>query len=116
MKKLMGACGLCCSECEIYRAYLSDDFEMKRAIAEKISKGFGRKVLPEQIICTGCKGEDELCWGEDCEIRMCVTVRGIDFCYQCKNYPCDKLRNFYDNGYKQAWANMEQMRTVEVHD
>jgi len=112
MSELVGACGLYCGECEIYLAHINRDGEMKRSLAERISRSFGKNVSPESVVCQGCKSE--LCWDEDCEIRMCAVAKGVDFCFECPDYPCDKLKNFYDNGYQKARVNMEGMRKIGV--
>jgi len=35
--------------------------------------------------CPGCK-----CKKENCEIKACCTEKGLNYCFECDEYPCDK--------------------------
>lgn len=37
--------------------------------------------------CLGCRGG--VCPSAGCAIRDCAEGRGVDFCYQCPEFPCD---------------------------
>jgi len=39
----------------------------------------------------GCRGGGG--WG-DCPIRKCCIERGVRFCYECGDFPCETLKNF----------------------
>jgi hypothetical protein len=95
-RSLQGRCGLYCGDCEIYIAYSTDDTNAQRKIARKSSKERGETISPDQIKCLGCKGPDTSCWGATCKIRICAEERGIEFCYQCREYSCDELNSFFE--------------------
>ena len=38
--------------------------------------------------CPGCVGK--IAGGDDCAIGKCAVQKGIDGCYACDEYPCDK--------------------------
>ena len=42
--------------------------------------------------CKGCRLEGGWSWWPDCPVRDCTIQKGIDFCYQCKDFPCQKLK------------------------
>jgi len=41
--------------------------------------------------CDGCLVEEPSSWVARCEIRKCAAQNGVDFCYQCYDYPCQPL-------------------------
>ena len=84
--KLTAPCGLYCGACAIYKA--SDD----SALAEKLAQTLG--VAPEQINCRGCRDEEGIIkFSGDyaCPTYHCIDQRGLQFCYQCQDFPCLKL-------------------------
>jgi hypothetical protein len=80
---LVGVCGLYCGECEVYVAFSEGDLDKQEEIAEFISLQFGAEVGPEQIMCGGCRGPDELAFCAGCKIRPCATKRGFATCAEC---------------------------------
>jgi hypothetical protein len=42
--------------------------------------------------CKGCRFGGGWSWWPDCPVRDCVTQKELDFCYQCPDFPCDKLK------------------------
>lgn len=51
--------------------------------------------LTKRNPCNGCRFDGEWSWWADCPIRDCVTEKGIHFCFECENYPCDIIeKNF----------------------
>ncbi len=39
--------------------------------------------------CSGCRGDHVTC-PLDCAARTCHREKGVDFCFQCGDYPCDR--------------------------
>ena len=69
MKEFKARCGIECEQCD-YR---------------------------EKFKCPGCrKAEGKIFWGE-CELAKCSMAKGIDFCYECGEFPCDLLKAFAYN-------------------
>jgi len=50
---------------------------------------------PSDVTCLGCKSAKPPKWGSKCKIKACATKRGLEFCAQCKDYPCEKLHDFH---------------------
>jgi len=42
--------------------------------------------------CRGCRFGGGWSWWPDCPTRDCVLQKGIDFCYQCADFPCRRLQ------------------------
>jgi len=80
---LVGVCGLYCGECEIYVAFSEGDLDRREEIAESISRRFSAEVGPEQIMCGGCRGPEELAFCAGCRIRPCASARGLATCADC---------------------------------
>lgn len=51
-----------------------------------------RWLSSQQKPCRGCRFGGGWSWWRDCPVRDCCLERGIDFCYQCKEFPCRKLK------------------------
>jgi hypothetical protein len=96
-RALQGRCGQFCGDCKIYIAYSTEDARAQNEIAKGIGKIKGRSVSPEQVKCLGCKGTMTSLWRNGCFIRGCAEERGVEFCYQCQNYPCEQLQDHFES-------------------
>ena len=85
--KLVAVCGLYCGGCPVFRA--SGD----RALAERIAQA--RDIPVERVNCRGCRAEEghiKLMGGAVCPTyTCCVEQKGLQFCYECADFPCLKL-------------------------
>jgi hypothetical protein len=82
--QMTGYCGINCSDCKCSKA--KDD--------EKLLQFFISKGIPaEKLPCPGCRAVEGNCpvIGEKCETYKCALEKNIDFCYECEDFPCDKL-------------------------
>jgi len=91
--KLMTApCGLDCFNCPMYLA--SENDEMRNVIARNMGIPF------EQAICHGCRNEKGtiafLSMTEPCNVYKCTEKKGISFCCDCSDFPCDHLHPYAD--------------------
>jgi len=72
--------------CPWYRA--QRDEKLAKELAERLG-------LPvEAARCPGCravKGLAPVMGWQVCETYDCATRKGLDFCYQCADFPCPKL-------------------------
>lgn len=87
-KALSAICGLFCAACPVYIGTVED-----RPRLEKMAEQFGRPL--EDMECEGCRSENicALC-KEKCKMLACAVEKGIDFCVQCEEFPCDDLKEF----------------------
>ena len=48
--------------------------------------------------CSGCKsGNVREGWCSRCTIKACARAKGVEFCIECAEYPCEKLVKFRDD-------------------
>jgi len=93
-RALQGRCGVFCGDCEVYIAYSTDNAKAKKRIAMAFNCQ-GKSITPEQVKCLGCKGSANNVWRGPCKVRMCAEEKGMEFCYQCLNFPCDDLEKSF---------------------
>lgn len=82
---LVAPCGTYCGDCGAYR--VKDDPSLQEVIAERLQINWNG--LP----CPGCRPVGGNCQFIDgiCATYACVTGRGLDFCFECPEFPCAKL-------------------------
>lgn len=94
-KNLAAPCGLDCFNCELYVDNLTD--KLAGLIHEKLG-------IPEQDIpCKGCRQQDGNHFhliSEGCATLDCVKGKGVDFCFNCKEFPCAYLAPTVDGAAK----------------
>ncbi|MFO7882028.1 MAG: DUF3795 domain-containing protein [Kosmotogaceae bacterium] len=85
-------CGLLCEECEIYKATIKNDNNLREDTAKRFSS-YNYPLSKEDINCLGCSGneKDLFRFCNECEIRLCGIKREVNNCGECDDYPCDKL-------------------------
>lgn len=107
IKDRIAPCGLHCGKCfafmygEIHDASVKlrdnlGDFEpYAKRFSVLIDPVFDKycafhKMLDyfAQAQCGGCRKE-ECKFYKKCKVRACTAEKGIDFCYQCSEFPCD---------------------------
>jgi hypothetical protein len=91
--ELAAPCGVYCGPCPYHRAATD------RALAEKLASQRG--LEPEAVVCLGCRAEKGVCRLEKGVLRRraglcqsydcCINQKGLQFCYQCPDFPCLKL-------------------------
>ena len=84
-KKLVAPCGLYCAECVLFKT--KDELDL---MEKMVAQGISREKLP----CPGCRpnmGNCPLLECSICETYLCISNRNLDFCFECNEFPCDKL-------------------------
>jgi hypothetical protein len=91
-KQMTAPCGLDCFNCPMYLA--NENEELRTAI----SKNMG--IPYEKAFCIGCRNENGtipfLNMTEPCNVYKCTEKKGIDFCCDCSDFPCDHLHPYAD--------------------
>lgn len=97
MDKMIGFCGIVCTECKGYIATQKDDDHLRKKIAEEWSKQFNADIKPENINCDGCLSDSGRLIGHChvCEIRKCGQDKKVENCAYCNEFVCEKLDNFH---------------------
>ena len=110
---LVGRCGIYCGSCIIYRAF-KDSAKLRESIARD------NECSPEDVKCGGCQtaaldgwGMDKE-WGRNCAIVKCVDGKGIDFCYECDDYPrCEKFSRIAESYLKKGEDLVENLAKIK---
>jgi hypothetical protein len=56
----------------------------------------------ERPVCRGCRNEDgkipvlKAVQSEPCNVYRCIQEKGLDFCCECDDFPCDHLHPYAD--------------------
>ncbi len=83
---LAGICGAYCGACPVYRAWAEQDMPRLEALARELN------TTTDRLMCTGCRTPAAFCFGGDCEVKTCAEHRGVAFCPDCADYPCNRIR------------------------
>ncbi|MBO6127760.1 MAG: DUF3795 domain-containing protein, partial [Pseudobutyrivibrio sp.] len=95
MEKIIAACGNDCAACPRYVAhpYEKTNEELRHTAELWMKIGYrDHLVTNEEISCTGCKPEN---WCRYRVVKCCVD-RGIKTCADCREYPCDNIKECFE--------------------
>jgi hypothetical protein len=88
MLKLTAPCGLYYGGCSLYRA------RSDKALAERMAQrmGVSADMVPICLSCRAQEGRIAVVAEPVCSTYNCaVSEKGLEFCYQCDEFPCLKL-------------------------
>ncbi|MFH1961488.1 MAG: DUF3795 domain-containing protein [bacterium] len=113
MEKMIGFCGIVCTECPTFLATQKDDDDERRKVAEMWSKQYNMDIPPEHINCDGCLSESERLFGhcKVCEVRKCGQEKSLKNCAYCDEYACEKLNKFFEMA-PNAKTTLEEIRKI----
>ena len=84
--RLTAPCGLDCFNCPVYEENITA--EVKKQVSDVLN------ITEEETPCKGCRDEKGKCkfavTGK-CATWECVQEKGVTYCYECKDFPCEKL-------------------------
>lgn len=86
-RKLTAPCGIDCFNCEVYEGNITE--KMQNYLAGLLKKN------PEEIPCKGCRAEEgciSVIAPVECKTYPCVMEKGVEFCFECDEFPCTKLQ------------------------
>lgn len=94
-ERMTSPCGRDCFNCPVFIA--SGNEKLKKAMAHRLG-------IPEDSVdCKGCRDEEGKCkflgalgFAEGCRIYDCVSKKGVKFCFECSEFPCDLLHPLAD--------------------
>lgn len=90
--KIIAPCGIDCFNCEMFEKNLTEEFQERMAELFKVSK--------ERIICKGCINGNQCLvldlQGQKCQTLECVNKNGVDYCFECNQFPCENLMPIAD--------------------
>lgn len=82
IKNLTAPCGLDCFNCQLYEKNITEEIKNKMANIFKKNN--------EDIPCKGCRNQDGYkLFIKECATLKCIKTHNVEFCFECKEYPCD---------------------------
>jgi hypothetical protein len=64
--------------------------------------------------CKGCR--KEMCkLFKNCNVRTCTEEKGVDYCFQCSEFPCSNT-GFDENLYKRSVTINKRMKNIGVEN
>ena len=102
-------CGLNCGACHMLIANEEKNEQWLAATAEKQN----RKL--EDMRCHGCKTDITAIFCANCGMRMCAREKNLEFCSECSDYPCQKIKSFRNDDAPHHSAiikNLERIRAI----
>jgi hypothetical protein len=97
--RIIGSCGIVCTECPAFIARRTDDQALREKTAKEWSEQYGAVIPVEEINCDGCHASDgvQISHCGECDIRRCCQgVHGLENCGLCGDYPCEKVEKFFE--------------------
>lgn len=132
IKEAIAPCGLCCETCfahvdgdiRKYSMKLKEKLGNFHIYAERFETVlgvpiFGKYPAFKEMLdyfasenCKGCRNE-QCKFFKDCGVPACHREKGIDFCFECEQFPCENT-NFFPDLYK-AWVMInEKIREMGI--
>lgn len=125
VKEILAPCGLCCETC-----FAHERGEIRKhaeSLQEKLGNfgiyakrfetlvgdpvfetypGFARMLA--YLASGGCKGcrQEQCRLFKTCGVRPCHQEKGIDFCFECEDFPCDHTG--FDPHLQTRWTALNQ--------
>jgi hypothetical protein len=117
MDKIIGYCGIICSDCPVLMATQKDDYTERKRVAELFTKQYGREYKPEDINCDGCLGDSLRIFSYCgvCEIRKCGREKKVRNCAFCEGYPCERLSKLFAE-YSKAKGTLDELKREILHE
>ena len=99
MSRIVGSCGIVCTECPAFIAHRTDDEALREKTAEEWSEMFGAPIKASDINCVGCLATEgvQISHCGECNIRACCQqTQQLANCGLCGEYPCEKIEKFFE--------------------
>ena len=126
IKETIAPCGLCCETCfaHVNGGIRNLSIQLKEKLgnfhinAKRFETLLGDPIFKKysdfkEILdyfaaehCHGCRMEQCKLF-KDCGVRPCHQEMGVDFCYQCDHFPCDRTN--FDESLYQGWVAINEI-------
>lgn len=128
--KILAPCGLNCRKCMAYekgdiknhalemKALLGKNFDVYAERFSSFLPAFQNYPQFKELLdffgsgdCKGCRSGE--CKYPACNVIKCHREKAVDFCFQCKEFPCDNPG--FDEHLKKRWIKMNsRMKEIGV--
>lgn len=104
-KRTSAVCGLFCQSCAVYIATKEEPERLKN-IAQTLNQ------TVEESRCEGCRANVKSLHCKTCETVSCASQRGVEFCSECEDYPCEALKEFQAKmpHRKELWDSLQKIK------
>ncbi|TYB31750.1 MAG: DUF3795 domain-containing protein [Candidatus Mcinerneyibacterium aminivorans] len=105
-------CGLYCGACPFFNATVEGEEKLDK-LYEKIKEN-NNQIEKSDLKCKGCKSNTHSAYCENCEIRVCIEKKDLNFCYECDQYPCEFLSNFRKDSAAHHSIIFKNLETIQM--
>ena len=70
--------------------------------------------LLEKGDCAGCRGPLDKHWSPGCQFLPCAQDKGHRYCFECDDFPCDKLEAFASDGHEHHRLAVENLKAMKA--
>lgn len=115
---LAATCGLYCGACPVHVYRERNDYDALRMLAVRYSRLRGLELTPDDLVCDGCLSSRVAVTCRQCKIRSCAETRGITYCSQCLDFPCETIVNFNNDGrlhHSEVLDNIRRQKEVGIN-
>jgi hypothetical protein len=105
-KTVAAVCGLYCPACTAYIAAREEPQRLSVLAAR-----MGRTV--DDVACEGCRSDKRSFFCRElCTMKPCAEKKGVDFCSECDEYPCESLKTFQAAAphRRELWSSLERIK------
>ena len=91
--------------------------ELLKAMADGVAMYLGHEVDIEDLACGGCLSDMLAAPCRECRIRDCALDRGYAGCTECDDFPCERIKNFNDDGlphHSEVLKNIRRQKEIGV--
>ncbi len=99
-------CGLNCGACPVLGANERGDEEWLRKAAEE------DECTIDDLRCHGCKTDSTAMYCTGCEMRFCAKDKGLEYCSECTDFPCEIITDFRNDRHPHHSAIFKNLRTI----
>ena len=107
-KRLAAVCGLFCPACGVFIGTREDPGRLA-----KLAQRLGKSI--KEMQCNGCRSDRRCFYCESkCTMAKCAATKGVDFCGECAEYPCQDLKAFQAElpHRIELWKSQERIKEV----
>jgi hypothetical protein len=63
--------------------------------------------------CQRCRGPVEHHWCGNCPMLTCARDKGHRYCFECDDFPCQKLQAFADDGHEHHRLTLQNLMAMK---
>ncbi|MFC1904926.1 DUF3795 domain-containing protein [Chloroflexota bacterium] len=103
--ELVAICGIYCGTCPSYLAWQENDVEQ----LERRAQNHGISI--EDVHCNGCRSDKVMLPCIECRFgfRKCAREHKVNWCFECTDFPCQRLRDFRDVHFEYGISHHEHL-------